>query len=463
MELFDTIAALATPMGNGGISVIRISGEDAESIAENSVFPISGKTLSALESHKMTLSRVIGRDKNIIDEVLAVVMRAPHSYTGENIVEIHCHGGIMSARLILSELMTFGARMAKPGEFTRRALINGKTDLSRAEAVMDIIDAKGRCGALNAATALVGGLSDKINALRDRVLLITAHLSAAADFPDEVDEIDNSVLSSSVSDLKTEIDSLLLTFERGRLMRDGIRTVILGSPNAGKSSLLNALTREERAIVTDIPGTTRDALEEYINISGLTLSLCDTAGIRESDDAVEKIGIERAQKMAKNADLILFVIDSSREIGTEERSIAEMIGKKNTIVLLNKQDKKTILTKHDICKILSIDENDILPLSLKAGEKCVGIELLEKKIEEKFLSGKIAPGDVCISNERQRDSLIKAKQALCRVESAIASDFPKDLLYVDLEDTVSALGEITGETVQEEIIDRVFENFCVGK
>lgn len=463
MELFDTIAAIATPVGSGGIAIIRISGEEAVSRAGRLVFPNFGKEFSVLESHKLTLSKIKSGDGRLIDEALAAVMRAPNSYTGEDIVEIHCHGGMMAARLIMDELQNMGVRLAKPGEFTRRAFINGKTDLAQAEAVMDIIDAKSRLSVYNAATSLSGRLGEKIKALREGVLSLAARLSAAADFPDEIGEIDDREFTDEIDKIKAETEKLILSFEKGRLLRDGINAVIVGRPNVGKSSLLNALAGEDRAIVTDIPGTTRDTLHEYINMGGLALCLTDTAGIRESRDVVEKIGIERAKSSIAEADLVLFVLDSSEDITPEDMEIADSLEDKNVIVILNKQDKIPLLTNGVISEKLGTSKEDIIPLALpEKGEKS-GLDALERRICDKFLSEDIDGSEIYISSRRHRDCLIGAKSALNRLTEGLSAGIPKDLLYIDLEDAAQSLGEITGETVQEEIVNQVFEKFCVGK
>ncbi len=463
MKFFDTVAAIATPSGSGGIAIIRISGEEAVSYAENLVFPISGKRFSDLESHKMTLSKIKTVKGSLLDEALAVIMRAPKSYTGEDVVEIHSHGGTMAARLIMDELQNLGVRAAERGEFTRRAFINGKTDLSKAEAVMDIIDAKSRLGLYNAANTLSGKLERKINKLREEVLSLAARLSAMADFPDEIEEIEDEEFISRIDSIKAETEKLIESFEKGRLIRDGVTTVIVGKPNVGKSSLLNSLLGEERAIVTDIPGTTRDTVEEYVTVGGLALRLKDTAGIRESSDTVEKIGIERAKNSIKDADLVLFVLDSSKKLSAEDKEIAKSIKDKNVIVVLNKQDIGAVLTAQDIMAETGVERTDIIPLALPQNGEKTGLEALEKRICDKFLENGNDEDEVRISSRRHRDCLVKAKASMENLVSGLESGMPKDLLYIDLEEAASGLGEITGQTVQEEIVNQVFEKFCVGK
>ena len=465
MILNDTIAAIATPRGSGGIAIIRLSGENAETIAAEMVHPYGGKKVSELESHKLTLSRVCpkGREDFIIDEALVAVMRAPRSYTGENVVEINCHGGFLAADKNLRGLLMCGARLAEAGEFTRRAFINGKTDLSGAEAVMDLMNSSTDAGLHNAAMSMTGALAKKINALREVVLGLAAHVSAAADYPDEVDPIPEDELGEKLSELRSKVKSLLGGFDTGRIMRDGVRCAIVGKPNVGKSSILNALLRFERAIVTDIPGTTRDTIEELINVGGIALRISDTAGIRTASDEVEKIGIERSVENIKSADLCLFVIDSSEELSDEDMSIAGAIGDKKTILVLNKCDKTAKASADAVLEKLGINPDEIIETSAPKGEAAEGIDSLEKVISDMFARGAVRTDEVYIANERQRDSLIKAESAIGRAYDGLMMGMPYDMLFIDLEDALTALGEITGLTVSEEIIDSVFERFCVGK
>lgn len=464
MRIFDTIAAVATPIGVGGIAVIRLSGEDAEKIAGKIVFPLNGKRLGEVESHKLTLSEVRrATDGSLLDEALAAVMRAPHSYTGETVVEISCHGGYLSAELILEELFCCGARQAEGGEFTRRAFMNGKTDLLKAEATLDLIHSNSALGHSNAAKTLAGGLSEKVGAIREKALELAANISAVADYPDEIDEIPAEELEKRVGGLAADIDAMLAGFGKGRIMRDGLLTVIAGRPNVGKSSLLNAISRRECAIVTDIPGTTRDTVTEFVSVNGIALRLTDTAGIRKSENSVERIGIERARESIEKAELCLFVIDASEEVSQEDIDIFEYTRDKNVIVILNKTDKAVNTDREGLARTLGIAASDIVLTATPQNAEAVGIDVLEEKISERFLSGGISKDDVFISNDRQKDALIKAKNAAVRMMACIKSEMPADILYVDLEELVSALGEVTGATVQDEIIDKVFERFCVGK
>lgn len=464
MKAFDTIAAIATPMGVGGIAIIRISGENAEELTNKIAFPKSGKSLAQLESHKLTLADIKRQsDGAILDEALVVVMRGTKSYTGETVVEINCHGGYMAAESVMEELFRAGVRQAEPGEFTRRAVLNGKMDLIRAEAVIDLIHSNSALGQSNAAKALSGRLSEKVNKIREKAVEFAANISAIADYPEEIDEMSADELEFKICDIASDIDEMLGGFSRGRIMREGITTVIAGRPNVGKSSLLNALSRCERAIVTDIPGTTRDTIEEYVNLSGVALKLIDTAGIRESDNSVEMIGIEKARENIENADLCLFVVDSSQGLADEDLEIFQYMKGKNVIVILNKTDKGASMSKEDFAKALGAEVSSLVLTATPENGEVAGIDCLEKKISEMFLQGEINADDVFISNDRQKNALIKAKNIVLGMIEGVKQGLPCDMLYVDLEEVIAALGEVTGQTVQEEIIDRVFERFCVGK
>lgn len=463
MKLNDTIAAIATPRGSGGIAIIRLSGENAESIAAKMIVPYGNKNICALESHKLTLCRVYSDESYLLDEALVAVMRAPKSYTGENVVEVNCHGGFLAADKILHGLLKCGARLAEPGEFTRRAFINGKTDLSGAEAVVDLLNSSTEAGLHNAALSVTGALAEKINNLRSRLMEIAAHISAAADYPDEVDAPEDYVLSGDLSEIRDEVLSLLRSFETGRILKDGVRCAIVGKPNVGKSSILNALLRFERAIVTDVPGTTRDTIEELISIGGIALRLTDTAGIREAVDEVEKIGIERSIENINLADLCLFVIDSSAIPDDTDMAIKDAIAEKASILILNKTDKGSLISKADAEKIFGISAEKIIETSIPKGADAQGIDKLESIISDMFAYEDLSADRVYITSERQRDSLLRADAGLGRALDGLSVGMPYDLLFIDVEDVLSALGEVTGLTVSEEIIDNVFEKFCVGK
>ena len=465
MILYDTIAAISTPIGSGGIAIVRLSGRDAESIAQRVTMTKSGKSVSELEARRLTLCSLFRTDdkKALIDEALIAVMRAPNSYTGETVVEFNCHGGFFAASVLLDELIKAGARLAEAGEFTRRAFINGKTDLMRAEAAIDLINSNSKLGMSNAAKQLRGDLSEKIDALRAEILSLASHVSAATDYPEEVEPPEKDELTAKISDIIHEMDKLIDSFETGRLLRDGILTAIVGRPNVGKSSVLNALARADRAIVTDIPGTTRDVIEEYINIRGRALRLLDTAGIREGADEVEKIGIERAKDNLKQADLRLFVIDSSEGVSVDDIYIAHELHGLSTIVLLNKTDKDAKTTKAECAEKLGIDSEFIIETATPKDGVPVGIDKVENTIEKMFESASLSEDSACITSERQRDSLMRAKSSMSHALETAQNEMPFDLLYIDLEDAISALGEVTGQTVSEEIIDEVFSRFCVGK
>ena len=444
MKLYDTIAAIATPIGIGGITIIRISGENAVEIASSLAKPKSGIALSEAESRKLYLCDIYDNGR-LLDEALVTVMRAPASYTGEDVVEINCHGGYIAARSVLDAALTHGARLAEAGEFTRRAFINGKTDLTRVEATADLIDANSRFGAQNAANALAGRLAEKISALRETLLDLASEISAAADYPEEIEEIDRKSFEARLIEVKDSISGLISGFETGKILRNGICTVIVGRPNVGKSSVLNALAGVERAIVTDIPGTTRDVIEENINLGGIALRL-----------------LQKSLENISSADLCIFVADSSEEICAEDLNIIKELRSKNTIVLLNKADK----AEPDVLKYadeLGVKPSDVIVTAAPKDAPPRGIDKLCEEIKKRFLSGEISSEDVFITSEHQKMSLSAAMSSIDNMLSCINSGAPDDLLFVDLEDAVTALGEITGETVQDEIIDRVFERFCVGK
>ena len=464
MKIFDTIAAIATPIGVGGIAIIRISGESAEALAESIVFPKCGRTISRIESHKLVLSDIKTiDDKRLIDEALVSVMRAPNSYTGETVVEINCHGGYMVAEAVLEEIFKAGARQAEAGEFTRRAFMNGKTDLLKAEATIDLIHANSELGRLNAVKTLSGGLSEKVEKIREEAIDLASNLSAILDYPDEIEEMSAGELESALENISNGIEGLLRGFKKGKIMRDGIKTVIAGRPNVGKSSLLNALSRTERAIVADIPGTTRDTVEEYVTVKGIALRLIDTAGIRESDNSVERIGVQRAKENIKEAQLCLFVLDASEGILDEDLKIFEYIKDKPSIIILNKTDKNDTVDIKAYSDALGVKPESLVMTATPKDGEVKGIDVLEDKVIDLFMAGGIDKDDVFISNDRQKDALLKAMKALGNMKDAINLRMPTDMLYVDLEDLIQALGEVTGATVQEEIIEKVFERFCVGK
>ena len=459
--MFDTIAAISTAVGEAGIGIVRLSGKDAIKIANNIFRGINNKTLLDAENRKMVYGHIIdNRNDEIIDEVLIVSMKEPHTYTRENVVEIYCHGGIIPVRKILELLLYNGARLAEPGEFTKRAFLNGRLDLSQAEAVIDIIKAKTDKSFQVSMDQLEGGLSKKVEVIRDTVLSMLAHVEVTIDFPeDDIDEVTYEELEENANRVISEIKKLLSTADRGKILRDGINTVILGKPNVGKSSLMNALLRENRAIVTDIPGTTRDIIEEHLNIDGIPLRIIDTAGIRETEDLVERIGVDRAKETIESADLIIAVFDISTDLTEEDYNIIDLIKGRKALVLLNKTDLPKKYSEDRLRELL--EGVDIISASV-INE--VGLDVLEDSIKEMFYSGEIElDSSVVVTNLRHKNQLEKA---LVNMESAlndIRVQVPLDCIEVDLRDCWENLGEILGETIGEDILDKIFAEFCIGK
>ena len=459
--MFDTIAAISTAVGEAGIGIVRLSGKDAIKIANNIFRGINNKTLLDAENRKMVYGHIIdNRNDEIIDEVLIVSMKEPHTYTRENVVEIYCHGGIIPVRKILELLLYNGARLAEPGEFTKRAFLNGRLDLSQAEAVIDIIKAKTDKSFQVSMDQLEGGLSKKVEVIRDTVLSMLAHVEVTIDFPeDDIEEVTYEELEENANRVISEIKKLLSTADRGKILRDGINTVILGKPNVGKSSLMNALLRENRAIVTDIPGTTRDIIEEHLNIDGIPLRIIDTAGIRETEDLVERIGVYRAKETIESADLIIAVFDISTDLTEEDYNIIDLIKGRKALVLLNKTDLPKKYSEDRLRELL--EGVDIISASV-INE--VGLDVLEDSIKEMFYSGEIElDSSVVVTNLRHKNQLEKA---LVNLESAlndIRAQVPLDCIEVDLRDCWENLGEILGETIGEDILDKIFAEFCIGK
>jgi tRNA modification GTPase len=457
----DTIAAISTAPGIGGIGIIRVSGKDAVTIVDKIFKSPKGKKLSNVKSHTIHYGHIVkvGTSQNI-DEVLVSVMREPHTFTKEDIVEINCHGGIVSTRNVLEQVLNAGARLADPGEFTKRAFLNGRIDLVQAEAIIDIINSKTNIGLESAMDQLDGSLSGKIFDIRKKLINIAAHLQAAVDFPeDDIDELSEDKLIESLNLVLQEINHLIETADMGKIIREGLSTVIVGKPNAGKSSLLNALVRENRAIVTEIPGTTRDVIEEYINIKGVPLKVVDTAGIRETDDIVERIGVEKSKEFINKADLIILILDGSEELNENDKNIIKLVLDKKVIVLINKVDLETKIEYNYIQDLFK--EHPIINISVKTG---TGLEDLENTIKDMFFGGKISiKEDVIVTNVRHKDSLIKARQSLNEAINAIEIGMPVDMVSIDIKNAIESLGEIVGLTVSEEIVDQIFREFCLGK
>ena len=448
----DTIAAIATAMSNSGIGIVRISGEESIDIVKKIY---SGKELKDHAIHY----GYIKDGEETIDEVLVMIMKGPHSFTGEDTVEINCHGGVYVVKRILETVIKYGARPAEPGEFTKRAFLNGKMDLSQAEAVIDIINSKNEYALKSSVSQLKGNVQKKIKEIRAEILYHTAFIETALDDPEHI-SVDGygEKLKITVNYLLEELNKLIKSSDNGRMIKEGIKTVIVGKPNAGKSSLLNVLVGEDRAIVTDIAGTTRDVLEESISLHGISLNIMDTAGIRDTEDVVEKIGVNKAKEQASEADLIIYVVDASRELDQNDFDIMEMICNKKSIILLNKSDLATVVTKD---MIQSHIDKPMIEISAKEES---GIEELEVTLKNMFFDGKISFNDeVYITNIRHKTALLNAYESLQKVIYSIENDMPEDFYSIDLLDAYESLGSITGETIGEDLVNEIFSKFCMGK
>ena len=455
----ETIAAISTAMTNSGIGIIRISGNEAIDIADEIFISVKkGKKIKNMASHTVHYGNIADNGK-IIDEVLLIVMKAPNTYTREDVVEINCHGGVFVTKKILELVLKKGARCAEPGEFTRRALLNGRIDLSQAEAVTDIINAKNTMALDASVSQLRGGISDIIKQQREKIIYHIAFIEAALDDPEHIEiEHYGDELIIIVEEILGTLESLLSTADNGKLISEGIKTVILGKPNAGKSSLLNCLLREERAIVTDVAGTTRDTLEETMSLSEINLNIIDTAGIRETDDIVEKIGVERAKKIAEEADLIIYVVDTSVPLDENDKEIIELISNKKSIVLLNKSDLECIVSVDEIRQL-----TDTEPIVISAKEN-IGIQNLEERIKEMFYEGIISFNEeVYITNIRHKQLLADAAESLKLVKNSIEQQLSEDFYSIDLMNAYELLGEIIGESVSDDLVNEIFSKFCMGK
>lgn len=455
----ETIAAISTAMTNSGIGIIRISGNEAIDIADEIFISVKkGKKIKNMASHTVHYGNIADNGK-IIDEVLLIVMKAPNTYTREDVVEINCHGGVFVTKKILELVLKKGARCAEPGEFTRRAFLNGRIDLSQAEAVTDIINAKNTMALDASVSQLRGGISDIIKQQREKIIYHIAFIEAALDDPEHIEiEHYGDELIIIVEEILGNLESLLSTADNGKLISEGIKTVILGKPNAGKSSLLNCLLREERAIVTDVAGTTRDTLEETMSLSEINLNIIDTAGIRETDDIVEKIGVERAKKIAEEADLIIYVVDTSVPLDENDKEIIELISNKKSIVLLNKSDLECIVSVDEIRQL-----TDTEPIVISAKEN-IGIQNLEERIKEMFYEGIISFNEeVYITNIRHKQLLADAAESLKLVKNSIEQQLPEDFYSIDLMNAYELLGEIIGESVSDDLVNEIFSKFCMGK
>lgn len=458
MNHFDTIAAIATPPGTGGIAVIRVSGTDSFSIVQTCFR--GKKKLADVASHSIVFGHITDKDGAAIDEVLLSVFRAPRSFTGENTVEISCHGGYTVTHMVLNRIVQCGARLAEGGEFTKRAFLNGKMDLSQAEAVIDIINAESALSVYAGENHLFGCLKHRVGEIREQVLDIISNILAVIDYPDEdIDEMKSEEILSSLRKAKEAAEQLIRTYQTGKILKEGAKIVIAGKPNVGKSSLLNALLKENRAIVTDIPGTTRDVLEETLDIDGLKVQLLDTAGIRESGDTVEAIGIERAVEHIRSADLILFLADRSRPLSAEDFQLMEEIKEKKAFVLLNKTDIEARLDESELRNILP--DKPVYAISAKNFE---GINELTEDIRKTVLEGELPQKDALyLTSQRHYEALSGCAAHLEAAISDLETGMYADIITIELESAVQALGEVTGMTVSEEVIGNIFAKFCVGK
>lgn len=455
----DTIAAISTAMSPSGIGIVRISGAGAVRTAGKIYRSPGGKKrLEDVPSHTIHYGYIYDGDL-MADEVLVMVMRGPRSYTGEDTVEINCHGGLLAVRRVLEAVLHAGARMAEPGEFTKRAFLNGRIDLSQAEAVMDVINAGSEYALDSSLSQLKGSVMRSVRKIREEILYEIAFIESALDDPEHISlEGYPERLEEKTAQEKERIERLIRSFSEGKMIREGIRTVIVGKPNAGKSSLMNMLVGEEKAIVTDVAGTTRDVLEEQVMLEGISLRMMDTAGIRETSDLVEQIGVERARKYAREADLILYVVDASVPLDENDREILEIIRDRKTIVLLNKSDLPQVISPGDL------EQMGTWPvLSISAGNR-QGVEILEEQIRKMFFAGELEFNDqVYITNARHKNALEKARDSLEMVENSIAAGMPEDFFSIDLMDAYEALGTILGESVGEDLVNEIFSKFCTGK
>lgn len=454
----DTIAAIATAMAPSGIGIIRISGEDAFLIVDRIYRSGSGRKLSEYSTHTIHYGYIYDGEE-LIDEVMVLLMKAPHSYTKEDSIEIDCHGGVYVMKRILETVIKYGARPAEPGEFTKRAFLNGRIDLTQAESVIDVINSKNEFALQSSLSQLRGSVKEDIHRLREQILHEIAFIETALDDPEHISlEGYPQQLGLILEEQLGRMQKLLDSADNGRMRKEGINTVIVGKPNAGKSSLLNLLAGADRAIVTEIAGTTRDILEEQISFNGITLNLIDTAGIRDTSDIVEKIGVDRAMEYAGQADLIIYVVDSSVALDENDFAIMKFLEQKKFIILLNKSDLHTVVEEEEIRSHIV---GDIIPVSAKEN---VGIDLLEQKIKELFFDGKVTFNDeIYLTNVRQKNCLWEAFASLQLVKKAIADGMPEDFYSIDLMDAYEALGRMIGESAEDDLVNEIFDKFCMGK
>lgn len=458
----DTIAAIATALSDSGIGIIRVSGPDAVEISDRIFINKSGKhTMKEWESHTIHYG-FVEENGEVIDEAMVSLMRAPRSYTTEDTVEFNCHGGVLLLRRVLEALLRAGARIAEPGEFTKRAFLNGRIDLSEAEAVMDLIQAKNNFALKSSVRQLRGSVAEEIRCLRAAILYEIAFIESALDDPEHIStEGYPEKLGKIVEELLGRMNKLLESAEDGRLRKEGINTVIVGKPNAGKSSLLNRLVGEEKAIVTDVAGTTRDVLEESIRLKGISLNIIDTAGIRTTEDTVEKIGVERAQKYASEADLVLYVADTSRKLDESDYRIMELLREKKVIVLFNKSDLEPVLTKESFLE--AFGRNDV-PVIFTSAKENKGIDVFEETLEALFFHGKLpSDNEVVLTNMRHKEAVQNAYNSLKMVQRSLEDEMPEDFYSIDLMSAYTSLGYIIGEEVGDDLVNEIFSKFCMGK
>jgi len=463
MCIDDTIAAISTPIGEGGVGIVRLSGKDSIEIVEKIFCSPKNRSLTNSKSHRVIYGYIKDpTNGKEIDEVLVVIMRSPYSYTKEDVAEINCHGGMITLRKTLELVLKQGARLAEPGEFTKRAFINGRIDLSQAEAVLDLVRSKTDESRRIAIEQLEGGLSERITALRDKLTELCVNVEANIDFPeDEIEISSTQAMLKSLEEIDKELQILLKTYDEARFFREGLLTAIVGRPNVGKSSLLNAILKKDRAIVTELPGTTRDVIEEYLNIKGLPLRIMDTAGIREVQDIAEKEGVKRSLQSIQNADLVIAIFDSSEPLKDEDFEFIEKLNNKNTIVALNKCDLPAAFGKDTIVSCLASNATHILNISANRGD---GLEDLKDRIFESCLKDwKEEREGVVVTNLRHKIAIQNAKTSLDRAVFALIQNQPLEILALELRDSLDRLGEVVGVVTTEDILNKIFNNFCIGK
>ncbi|HEX6922981.1 MAG TPA: tRNA uridine-5-carboxymethylaminomethyl(34) synthesis GTPase MnmE [Bacillales bacterium] len=458
----DTIAAISTPMGEGAIAIVRLTGEEAIDIADRLFLGKSKRLLAEAESHTMHYGTIIDpEEERTVEEVMVSVMRGPKTFTREDVVEINCHGGLVSVNRVLELVLSQGARLAEPGEFTKRAFLNGRIDLSQAEAVMDLIRSK-TDRAMNVAIGqMEGRLSKLVQSLRQTLLETVAHVEVNIDYPEyDAEEMTNQLLLDKTTHVRDEIAKLLETAKQGKILREGLSTVIIGRPNVGKSSLLNSLVHENKAIVTDVPGTTRDVIEEYVNIRGVPLRLVDTAGIRETEDIVERIGVDRSRQVLKEADLILLLLNYNEPLTEEDEKLFEAVRGMDAIVVVNKTDLQERISLEQVRKLIG-GKMPVITTSLLKDE---GVDELEGAVADLFFAGEVEAQDATyVSNSRHVALLGQARKTIDEAISAIEAGMPVDMAQIDITRTWEILGEIVGDTVSDSLIDQLFSQFCLGK